>query len=87
MTNTQLWLSIGIPSFLILLSWIQTNNRLSDLRLYFEARFSEVNRRFDEVERRFDRVESRIRVLEADYREFYGMEKKLEGRVDELSKR
>ena len=38
-------------------------------------------------DRRLARIESQMETLTSDYRTFYGMEQKLEGRVDELSKR
>ena len=38
-------------------------------------------------DRRLARIETQIETLTSDYRNFYGMEQKLEGRVDELSKR
>ena len=53
MTNYQLSLSIGIPSFLILLSWMQTNVRLSDLK-------GEIFRRFESFEKRFDKLDVRL---------------------------
>ncbi len=87
MTNLQLWLTIGIPSLLVLLGWMQTNYRFSDLKENMNQRFSQVDQRFSQVDQRFSQVEARLPRLEADYREFYGMEKKLEGRVDELSRR
>ena len=49
--------------------------------------FDAVNRQFDTVARQFSEVNGRLTHLEQDLREFYGMEKKLEGRVDELSRR
>ena len=47
----------------------------------------DVNRQFDNVNRQFGEVNGRLTHLEQDLREFYGMEKKLESRVDELSRR
>ena len=32
MTNTQLLLTVGIPSILVILGWLHQNQRLSDLR-------------------------------------------------------
>ena len=43
MTNSQLWLAIGIPSVLVVLSWIQQN-----------ARFSAMERRFEVIDQKFD---------------------------------
>ena len=36
MTNSQLILSIGIPSVLVVLSWIHNNTRLSRLEMGFD---------------------------------------------------
>lgn len=84
MTNLQLWLGIAIPSLLVILSWMQTNSRLSDLKDSFKET---IIVRFNQVDQRLTQLESRMGHLEADYKDFYGMEKKLEGRVDELSRR
>lgn len=58
---------------LVVLAWMHQNQRLTDLR-------TDSNRQFDEVK-------GALLTLASDYRHFYGMEQKLEGRVDELSKR
>ena len=63
MTNIQLLLSIGIPSMLIVLSWINNNSRFDRIEkrlddhdakflaidLRFEAEADRTNARFDEV--------------------------------------
>ena len=45
MTNLQLLLSIGVPSLLIVLSWVTNNQRLSRL----EAGLDATNRRLDDL--------------------------------------
>ncbi len=50
MTNLQLLLSIGIPSFLVVLSWLSNNSRLDA----HDKRFDEMEWRLDEMERRFE---------------------------------
>jgi len=45
MTNLQLLLSIGIPSFLVILSWVSNNSRLAAH-----------DRRFDDLDKRFDGI-------------------------------
>jgi hypothetical protein len=45
MTNLQLLLTIGIPSLLVVLSWMSNNYRLSA----HDKRFDEMERRFNEV--------------------------------------
>ncbi len=98
MTNLQFiaLLSPAIGSFvLVILAWLHQNQRISDLRTdsnrhYDEVR-SDTNRQFDEMRRdtnrQFDQMNQKLSTLAGDYRTFYGMEQKLEGRVDELSKR
>lgn len=90
MTNLQFYLllSPAIGSFvLVILAWLHQNSRLTDLRQDTDRRFDDVTRRFDDATRRFDGVDARLSALAADYRTFYGMEQKLEGRVEELSRR
>ncbi len=94
MTNLQLLLSIGIPSLLIALSIFQNNIRFSAL----EKRMDSMDKRADSTDGRFNRLENELRdfrsehhrdlmALHADLKEFYGMTTKLEGRIDEISKR
>ena len=45
MTNLQLLLAIGVPSLLVILSWVSNNSRHDRT----EARFDAVNKRFDDV--------------------------------------
>ena len=63
MTNLQLLLTIGIPSILVILSWISNNTRLSlhdkrldDLEVRIDKRFSNVDERFSEIDKRFNEV-------------------------------
>lgn len=37
MTNLQLLLTIGIPSLLVILSWVNSNQRMSRLEASFDA--------------------------------------------------
>ena len=37
MTNLQLLLTIGIPSILVILSWVSSNQRMSRLEASFDA--------------------------------------------------
>ncbi len=50
MTNLQLLLTIGIPSILVVLSWISNNARLNAL----ERRLDATDRKFEAIDRRFD---------------------------------
>ena len=76
MTNLQLLLSIGIPSLLIALSIIQSN-----------ARFAAMDKRMDGTDKRLDKIDADLVAINADLKQFYGMTTKLEGRMDEISKR
>lgn len=82
MSNAQ-FIALLTPSVgsvvLVILAWLYANARLSDLR-------SETNRQFEGVNSRLDRIDSRLDRVDADLREFYGSNRKLEGRVDELSR-
>jgi hypothetical protein len=49
LTDTQLFLSIGIPSLLVVLSWINNN-----------ARFNGIDKRIDGLDKRLDGFESRL---------------------------
>ncbi len=97
MTNFQFisLLSTAIGSFvLVILAWLHQNQRLTDQRVDTQRQFGDMQRQFGEVQRQFGdmqrlfgEVKSALATLSADYQNFYGLEQKLEGRVDELSKR
>jgi len=87
MTDLQLLLSIGIPSLLIALSMLQNN-----------VKFSALEKRMDGMDTRLNKLDSDLRefrvehrqdlvAIHADLKQFYGMTTKLEGRMDEISKR
>ena len=75
MTNIQLYLSIGIPTFVVLIGILLN---LSSTR--------ELSTRITELSARFSELSSRFGVLESDMRQFYHLTGKLEGRVDALEK-
>ena len=60
MTNTQLYLSIGLPIFTILLTFLVNWRMLASFRAEVNRRFDDVNRRFEGVDRRFEGVDKRI---------------------------
>jgi len=75
MTNLQLVLNIGIPSLLILITWLANNARLSDLAKRVDrlegslnARIDGLERRIDGLERRFERLEMRFDRVEDEIR-------------------
>jgi len=78
--NTQFILSFSIPSVLVILSWIQNNTRLSRLEAGQDALRAELLGFRSHVDSEFGKVRE-------DMKQFYGMTTKLEGRMDELSKR
>lgn len=87
MTNVQFisLLSTAIGSFvLVILAWLHQNQRLSDLRANTNRQFADSRA---DTNRQFAEVKTSLATLTSDYQHFYGMEQKLEGRVDELSKR
>jgi hypothetical protein len=56
MTNLQLLLTIGIPSLLVVLSWMSNNARFAANEKRVDALEQKMDRKFDEVERRFQDV-------------------------------
>ena len=52
MTDTQLLLSVGIPSLLVVLSWINNNSRFTAI----EKRLDEHDRRIIAMDARFNEV-------------------------------
>lgn len=64
-----------------------TNRQFTDTRADTNRQFADVQRQFTDVQRQFTEVRGSLATLTEDYQRFYGMEQKLEGRVDELSKR
>ncbi len=48
---------------------------------------ADMDKQFDRVDKRFDVLTARVSALEADYTQFYGMQQKMEGRLDEISSR
>ena len=87
MTDLQLLLSIGIPSLLIALSLLSNNTR-----------FTSMDKRLDGMDNRLNKLDADLRefrvehrqdlvAIHTDLKQFYGMTTKLEGRMDEISKR
>jgi hypothetical protein len=87
MTDLQLLLSIGSPSLLIALSMLSNNSRFNSMDKRMDGMDSRLNK-LDADLREF-RVEHRqdLVAIHADLKQFYGMTTKLEGRMDEISKR
>ena len=70
MTNLQLALSIGIPTFAVLLSFLYSNSRIGSIEQRLIAMQTA--------------LEARLTTLEADMRQFYHLTGKLEGRMDSI---
>ena len=66
MTNLQLLLTIGIPSLLVILSWLQQTARLSRLEAGSDKGFDGVEKRFEAVERKFDAVEVKFEAFRGE---------------------
>lgn len=60
MTNLQLLLTIGIPSILVILSWMQSNQRLSRV----EAALDKVGDDLRQFYRMIGKLEGRVESLE-----------------------
>jgi hypothetical protein len=59
MTNLQLLLTIGIPSLLVVLSWMSNSARMAA----HDKRFDDMERKFVEVDRRFGEMDRKIDAL------------------------
>lgn len=85
--------SIGsIGSFvLVTLAWIHSNSRVTNMNSKFDGKFNDlkddIHRQFTDVNRQFGEVNRRLGLIETDLKQFYGITQKLEGRVDEISRK
>ena len=76
--------AIAIPTLVILLGILLNRRDLLDLKADIK---SEMNRRFDEVDRKFESVHRRLDRIDDDLKQFHSVTGRLEGRIDELSRR
>lgn len=76
MTNTQLFLSIGIPTLAVIVSMILNNGR-----------FNAIEARISAVEARMGAIETRLLSIEADLRRFFQELGHTQGRVDSMERR
>jgi hypothetical protein len=79
MTNLQLLLTIGIPSLLVVLSWMSNNKRLDKIEADIERRFAEVDRRFADVDRRFTEMDRKFAEMD---RRFADMDRRFDTVID-----
>jgi hypothetical protein len=77
MTNLQLLLTIGIPSLLVVLSWMSNSSRFAGI----DKKFDSIDRRFEQVDRRFEQVDQRFEQVD---RRFEEMEQRFERRFNEV---
>ena len=62
-------------------TWVASpEHRLSDLS-------NDVNRQFDRMDQQFKRVDERLKLIESDQKQFFTVTGKLDGRIDELSRK
>ncbi len=97
MSNMQFYFAMAVPSILVILSWMQSNARLAwvesgidrlDGRIdKLNERMDKFSERLDTLGERIDKLNDRVTSIEGDLRTFYGVTGKLEGRVEELSRR
>ncbi len=87
MTNLQLLLTIGIPSLLVVLSWMSNNarfaavdKRIDDLDRKMERKFDEIDRWFEAMDRRFELIDRKFELIDRKFEE-------MERRFDESEQR
>jgi hypothetical protein len=68
MTNVQLFLSIGVPTIAVLISFLLNNARLNSIETNLGNRITSVE---TNVTSRISSVESRLTAIEGDLRQFY----------------
>ena len=73
MTNLQLLLSIGVPTFFVLAGILLNHREVTQLKT--------------DINRQFDKVDSRLTRIEEDQKQFFKTIGVLDGRLDELSSR
>jgi hypothetical protein len=81
MTNLQLLLTIGIPSLLVVLSWLSNNARFAAIDKQFDRvdrKFEQIDQKFEEIDRRFDEMERRFETR------FQEMELRFERRFQDV---
>ncbi len=87
MTSTQFYIGIAVPSILVILGWLHQNTRLSDLRSDVNRQFDRMDGRLDRMDGRLDLMDERLRLIEGDQKQFFTVTGKLDGRIDELSRK
>ncbi len=90
-TNTQLYLAIGVPFFSLLVVFLMNNRSIDALRSEskngidaLRSEMREFDARFDRLDTRFDRMDARFDALERDLREFYGTQRHQDKAIERL---
>ena len=78
------FISLLVPAMgsfvLVILAWLHSNSRLVDLKQFMLAQFDSMSKRIDHVERRLE-------LIEGDQKQFFTITGRLDGRIDQLSKK
>ena len=68
-----------------------TSKQFADAKTDTNRQFEAINKRLDHIEaetsKRLDHIVTRLERVDSDLRDFYGTDKQLEGRINELSAR
>ena len=94
MTRLQ-FISLLVPAMgsfvLVILAWLHSNSRLVDLKQFMLAQFDSMSKRMDNTDKRIDRMEQRLdhrlEMIEGDQKQFFTITGRLDGRIDQLSKK
>ena len=87
MSNTQLYLAIGVPFFSLLVVFLMNNRSTDAMRSEMREAFGRIDTRLDRMDARFDRMDSRFDSLERDLREFYGTQRQHDTRLDAIERK
>ena len=72
---------------LVLLVWLHQNQWLTDTNNRFDGLKADMNQQFDRMDRQFDRTDRRLILIENDQKQFFTVTGKMDGRIDELSRK
>ncbi len=90
MTNTQLFIAVGVPVLVMIVGFVLQGRSIDNLRNEMLARFEAANQRIDSnfnaLNTRIDGLERRIGVIESDLRQFYSITGNHEGRISAFEK-
>ncbi len=91
MTNTQLYLAIGLPTLTALLGIFTTLVGLLLQSKHLDERFKALEGRLDrmgaQTDSRLDRMDARLDLIQRDQREFYATQKQHDTRLESLERK